>query len=65
MISESLELCVEGRQVSHSWCMCVISHGYGGLGGGWNGGSGRFACGTKSRGLVSCREMPEHFPSAR
>ena len=34
MISEVLELRVEGGQVSHSWCMCVVSHGYGGLGGG-------------------------------
>ena len=31
MISEAQELRVEGRWVSHSWCMCVISHGYGGL----------------------------------
>ena len=31
MISEALELRVEGRRVSHSWCMCVICHGYGGL----------------------------------
>ena len=33
MISDALELCVEGIQVSHSWWMCVISHGYGGFGG--------------------------------
>ena len=31
------ELCVEGRQVSHSWYMCVVGHGYGGLGGGRDG----------------------------
>ena len=33
MISESLELCVDGGRVSHCWCMCVVGHGYGGLGG--------------------------------
>ena len=27
-------LCVEGGRVSHSWCMCVVGHGYGGLSGG-------------------------------
>ena len=40
MISEALELPVEGGQVSHSWCVCVVGHGYGGLGGGWDGGGG-------------------------
>ena len=34
MISEALELRVLGRQVSRSWCLCVVSHGYGGFGGG-------------------------------
>ena len=34
MISEALEIRVEGGRVSHSWCMCVVGHGYGGLGGG-------------------------------
>ena len=33
MISEALELRMKGGQVSHSLCMCVISHGYGGLSG--------------------------------
>ena len=33
MISEALELRLEGGQISHSWCMYVVSHGYGGLGG--------------------------------
>ena len=33
MISEALLLRVEGGRVSHSWGMCVVSHGYGGLGG--------------------------------
>ena len=33
MISEALQLRVKSEQVSHSWCMCVVSHGYGGLGG--------------------------------
>ena len=34
MISDALELRVEGGQVSYSQCICVISHGYGGFGGG-------------------------------
>ena len=38
MISETLELRVEGGRVNHSCCMCVDGHGYGGLGGGRNGG---------------------------
>ena len=29
---------MEGRRVSHCRCMCVVSHGYGGLGGGRDGG---------------------------
>ena len=33
MTSEALELRFEGGRVSHSWCMSVVSHGYGGLGG--------------------------------
>ena len=61
MISEALELCAEGRQVSHTWCMCVDSHGYGGLGGGRAGGGGWYACGTKPGGVVKCREMLEHL----
>ena len=65
MISEALDLCVEGGRVSHSLCMCVVNHGYGGLGGGWDGSCGWYACGAKPRGLVACRKMPEHFPSAR
>ena len=43
MIPEALELYVE---VSHSWCICVVSHGYGGLGWGRDGGDGWYACGT-------------------
>ena len=43
--------------------MCVVSYGYGGLGGGRDGGGGWYACGTM--GLVACWEMPEHFLSAR
>ena len=37
MISEALELYMEGGRVNHSCCMCVVSHGYGGLHGGRNG----------------------------
>ena len=40
MVSETLELRVEGGRVSHSWCMCVVSHGNGGLGGSMDGGGG-------------------------
>ena len=58
VISEAMELHVEGGRVSHSWCMCVVRQEYGGLGEGRNGGFGSYACGTKPRGLVACREMP-------
>ena len=37
MISEELELRMKRGRVSHSWCMCVVGHGYGGLGGGRDG----------------------------
>ena len=59
--SEALALCVEGGRVSHSWCMCVVNHGYGGGRdrGGW------YVCGAKPRGLVACRAMPEDCGSAR
>ena len=40
MISEALEQRVEGGRVSHSWCMCVVSHGYDGVGGSTDGGGG-------------------------
>ena len=50
MISEVLEVYVEGGRVSHSLCMCVVSRGYGGLGGGRDGGGGWYACGTTSGG---------------
>ena len=42
--------------------MCVVSHGYGCLGDVRDGGGGWYACGTKPRRMVACREMPEHFP---
>ena len=29
--SQALELCVECGHVNHRWCVCVVSHGYGGL----------------------------------
>ena len=65
MTSETLELRVEDRLVSHSWCMCVVSHGYGGFGGDRDGGGRRYACGAKLMGFVVCQEMPEHFPGTR
>ena len=45
--------------------MGVVSHGYGGLGGGMDGGGGWYAYRALPRGLVACREMPERFPSER
>ena len=33
-LTEMLELCMEGGRVNHTWCIGVVSHGYGGLGGG-------------------------------
>ena len=43
--------------------MCIISHGYDGLGGGWDGDGGWYECGMKPGGLVACREMSDHLPS--
>ena len=40
VISKALRLRVEGGRVSHSWCMSVVSHGYGGLVGGIDGAGG-------------------------
>ena len=50
MISEALELREEGVRVSLSWCMCVVSHDCGGLGGGRGGVGGWYACGTHPGG---------------
>ena len=63
MISETLELRVEGGRISHSCCMCEVSHGYGGLGHGLGWWMGCIP--DKVKGLVACWEMPEHIPSAR
>ena len=62
MISEALELRMEGGRVSDCWCRCVVSRG---LGGGRDGGVGWHACMTMPSLLVACREMPEYSPSAR
>ena len=51
MISEAPELRVEGGRVSHSWCLCIVNHGYGGLGGGRDGCGGWYVCGTKPGGV--------------
>ena len=57
MISEALELHVEGGCVPHSWCTCVVSHGYGGLGGHKDVGGGWYACRANPRGVITCWEM--------
>ena len=54
---------MEGGRVNNSWCNGVFSHGYGGLGGSRDGVGEWNACGEKARGLVACREIPEHFRS--
>ena len=36
LISETLELHMEDGRVSRIWCICVVSHGHGWLGGGRN-----------------------------
>ena len=61
MISEALELHMEGGQVSHWWCTCVVSHGNGGLGGSRDGGGGWTACETKGVGRMpgDARALPE------
>ena len=61
---EVLELCVEGGRVSHSWCMCVVGHGYGEFGWGSDEGGRWYACVTMPV-LVACQEMLEHFSSVR
>ena len=43
---------MEGGRVSHRWCMCVVSLGYGGLGIDRDGGGAWYAYGTKLWGLV-------------
>ena len=58
IISEMLDLHVEGGRVSHSWCMRVVGHGDGGLGEGRDGGGGWHACRQN-------REMLRHFVSER
>ena len=65
MISEALTLRVKGGRVSHSWCMGVVSHGYGRLCGAGIEAVDGMQAREKTRGLVACREIPEHFPSAR
>ena len=41
--------------------MCVVSHEYGGFGGGRDLVVYGMHAGTKPRVLVACQEMPEHF----
>ena len=60
--TEALELNVKNRRVSHSWYMCVVGHGYGGLRGGRNGW---YVCRVNLGRLVACWQMPEHIPSVR
>ena len=65
MISEALELRMEGGQLSHSWCMCAVSYGYGGFGGDMDGGGGWYACSTKSGGVGDMLGDVKHFLSTR
>ena len=44
---KSLELGVEGGRVSHSLCMCIVSHVYGRFDGGRDGGGGWYAFGKR------------------
>ena len=56
---------MESGRVNHSWCMGVVSHSYGGLGGSREEVVvGRHA-GQSQDGYVVRREMPEHVPTAR
>ena len=48
IISEALELRLEGGLISHSWCMCVVSHGYGVLDGVEDGSGGWYALWDKA-----------------
>ena len=52
---------MKGGRVSHSWCMSVVSHGYGGLG----GVRIEVVDGMHAGEDVACWEMPEHFQTAR
>ena len=62
MVSEALELRMESGRVSFIWCMCVVCHGYGGLG--WAGME--VVDGMRAgQSLGVCCVMPELFPSAR
>ena len=56
---------MENGRVNHSWCMCVVSHGYCMVGGAGMGVVDSKHAGQSRDVLVSGREMPEHFPCAR
>ena len=64
MTQETLEQCMEGGRVSQSGRMCVVSHSYGGFGRGMEVVVYKHA-GQSQGGVVACREMLEHFKSAR
>ena len=49
MTHKSARAACGGGRVSHSWCMCVVGHGCGGLDGGRDRGDSWQACGTKGR----------------
>ena len=44
MNAEALELHVEGGRVCYGWGMCVVGHGYRGLGAGMDEGGGWYNC---------------------
>ena len=45
--------------------MCVVSHGYGGLGWEWDGGGGSYACLDKAIRVGPFWDMPEHSSIVR
>ena len=60
-LSLSMFAVAQVGRVSHSYSMCVVSHEYGGLGGGSAGCGVSHACRTNSREFVACLKMLEHF----
>ena len=62
MISEALELRMEGGRACHSWYMRIDSHGYGRIGGGREGGWRWYACGTTLGGWWNTSRVRDETP---